>query len=52
MPVSVGGVPKGLFYADRAQSGRPLDEQSYMGFRHFGEQAAIGLRMLSQPRPQ
>jgi HD-like signal output (HDOD) protein len=52
LPVSVGGVPKGLFYADRTLSGRPLDEQSFMGFRHFGEQAALGLRMLSQPRPQ
>lgn len=52
MPVSVAGVPKGLFYADRTQSGRPLDDQSFMGFRHFGEQAALGLRMLSQPRPQ
>lgn len=52
MPVSVGGVPKGLIYADRSHSGRPLDDQSYMGFRHFGEQAALGLRMLSQPGPQ
>jgi hypothetical protein len=50
MPVSVGGVPKGLFYADRARSGRALDEQSYLGFRHFCEQAALALRMLSQQR--
>jgi len=52
MPVSVGGVPKGLLYADRTRSGRPLDDQAFMGFRHFGEQAALGLRMLAQPGPQ
>lgn len=50
MPVAVGGVPKGLFYADRAGSGRPMDEQSFQGFRHFGEQAAIALGVLSQQR--
>ena len=50
MPVSVGGVPKGLFYADRARSGRAMDEQMFQGFRHFCEQAAIGLSVLSQQR--
>ncbi|MGM0594181.1 MAG: HDOD domain-containing protein [Pseudomonadota bacterium] len=52
MPVSVGGTPRGLFYADRSQSRHQLDEQSFIGFKHFCEQAALGLRMLSQPRQQ
>jgi HD-like signal output (HDOD) protein len=50
MSIAVGGVPRGLFYADRGKSGRALDEESFAGFRHFGEQATIGLSVLSKQR--
>lgn len=46
MPLALGGRAKGLFYADRSSSGRPLDERSFDSFRHFCEQALIGLAML------
>lgn len=46
MPLSIGGRPKGLLYADRATSGRALDDKSFEGFRHFCEQAVIGLAVL------
>jgi HD-like signal output (HDOD) protein len=46
MPLAIGGRPKGLLYADRRISGRPLDERAFDGFRHFCEQAVIGLSVL------
>jgi HD-like signal output (HDOD) protein len=46
MPLAIGGRPKGLLYADRRASGRPLDERAFDGFRHFCEQAVIGLSVL------
>jgi len=42
-PLLVGGRPRGLFYADRARSGRPFLERDIDAFRHFCEQAVIGL---------
>ena len=37
----------GLFYADRALSGRALDEDSFESFKHFAQQANLGLTHLS-----
>lgn len=42
-PLVVGGRPRGLFYADRSKSGRPFLERDFEAFRHFCEQAVIGL---------
>jgi hypothetical protein len=43
MPVFVRSRPLGLLYADRAASGRPLDDAAFTSFRFFGEQIAAGL---------
>ncbi len=45
-PLGIGGRPRGLFYADRKTTQRPLDERSYDTFRHFCEQAVIGLSVI------
>ena len=47
-PVRIGGRPRGLVYADRQKSRRPLDDRSYDAFRHFCEQAVIGLSVVGQ----
>ncbi|MDH3354451.1 MAG: HDOD domain-containing protein [Chromatiales bacterium] len=50
MPIVIDGSPKGLFFADRGQSGRELNDEIFMGFKHFCEQAAIGLSVMSHTR--
>lgn len=45
-PLSVAGRPRGLVYADRNPSHQPLDERSFDAFRHFCEQAVIGLSVM------
>lgn len=45
-PLIVGGRPRGLVYADRQPSGKALDERSFDAFRHFCEQAVIGLSIV------
>ncbi len=50
MPLAIGGRPRGLFFADRALSGAPLDETAYNGFKHFCEQAQLGLSVLGMRR--
>ncbi len=46
MPLEIQGKVIGLLYADRHPSRRPLDENSYSGFRLFGQQANLGLSFL------
>ncbi|MHB1240112.1 MAG: HDOD domain-containing protein [Gammaproteobacteria bacterium] len=43
MPIVVQNRTIGLFYADREPSGRPLDAESYTSFKHFCQQANLGL---------
>lgn len=43
MPIEVHRKAIGLFYADRQPSGRPLEEDSFESFRHFGNQANMAL---------
>ncbi|MFP5506966.1 MAG: HDOD domain-containing protein [Gammaproteobacteria bacterium] len=43
MPIEVNGRSIGLFYADRKPSGRALDDESYIAFRHFCQQANLAL---------
>lgn len=50
MPIEIQGKVIGLFYADRRDSGRPLDEDSYSSFRHFVQQANMALTFLSGRR--
>ncbi|MBU2477776.1 MAG: hypothetical protein KKA36_01700, partial [Gammaproteobacteria bacterium] len=50
MPVEVNGRSIGLFYADRMTSGRALDEESYMAFRHFCQQANLALAYTRRGR--
>lgn len=45
-PLTVGGRPRGLVYADRQPSAKALDERSFDAFRHFCEQAVIGLSIV------
>lgn len=49
-PIMVNGSAIGLFYCDRALSERPLDEESFESFKHFVQQAGLGLGHLSQRR--
>ncbi len=49
-PIVVNGKAIGLFYCDRSQSGRALDEESYESFKHFAQQAGMGLTHLAQRR--
>lgn len=46
-PIVVNERVVGLFYADRAPSERPLDEESFDSFKHFTQQANIGLSHLA-----
>lgn len=46
-PIVVNGISIGLFYADRAASGRPLDEEAYESFKHFVRQANVCLTHLA-----
>lgn len=43
MPIVVNRRVIGLFYADRHPSGRPLDADAFTSFKHFGQQANLGL---------
>ena len=49
MPITVHDKSIALIYADRRPSGRALDEESFNGFKHFGQQAIIGLTLITQP---
>lgn len=48
MPVVAAGKSIGLFYADRAPSGRPLDENAFTSFKHFSLQANVGLALINR----
>lgn len=48
MPVSIGKRVIGLLYADRQLSGRPLTEEDYRSFVHFGQQTNLGLTIINQ----
>lgn len=50
MPTIVNGRPIGLFYADRRPSKRPLDAELYTQFKHFCQQAAIGISFMSRKK--
>lgn len=50
MPVEINSRSIGLFYADRKSSGRALDEDSYMAFRHFCQQANLALAQTRRGR--
>lgn len=49
-PIVVNGKSIGLFYADRYPSGRELDYESYDSFKHFAQQASLGLADLTKKR--
>jgi len=49
-PIIVNNYSIGLFYADRLPSGRELDQESYDSFKHFAQQAGLGLTAISQRR--
>lgn len=46
-PVAFKSTIIGVVYADRNQSGRSLDEESFESFVFFGQQANISLGMLA-----
>lgn len=46
MPLEIQNKVIGLLYADRRPSRRDLDENSFAGFRLFGQQANLGLSYL------
>lgn len=45
MPIYSGKKPIGLIYSDRGISGAPLTEEDFNAFKHFAQQASIGLSM-------
>ncbi len=49
-PIVVNGNAIGLFFADRALSERALDEESFESFKHFAQQAGLGLSHLAPRR--
>ena len=49
MPIVAHDKSIALIYADRRPSGRALDQESFNGFKHFGQQAIIGLTLITQP---
>lgn len=49
-PIIVNGKSIGLFFADRALSERALDEESFQSFKHFTQQAGLGLSHLAPTR--
>jgi hypothetical protein len=46
-PVAIKSKIIGVIYADRNQSGRSLDEESFESFAFFGQQANMCLGMLA-----
>lgn len=48
MPVVVSDKVIGIVYADRIPSGRELDEDSFENFKHFTQQASLGLEYISR----
>lgn len=42
-PVSVAGKVLGVLYADNEYSRGSISEEAFSGFRHFGQQVALGL---------
>lgn len=49
-PILLKGRSMGIFYADRAPSGRPLDQDSFDSFRHFSQQANLVINHLADQR--
>lgn len=49
-PIEVNGRAIGLFYADRKPSERPLDEDSFLAFKHFCQQANLALAYSRRSR--
>lgn len=49
MPITARNQVEGVIYADRAPSGRDLDEESFESFVFFGQQASIALAALAEP---
>ncbi len=43
MPIVLKSMSIGIVYADRHQSGRELDEESFTSFKYFGQQANLCL---------
>ena len=48
MPVIVSDKVIGIVYADRIPSGRELDQDSFENFKHFTQQASLGLEYISR----
>lgn len=48
--VAINGRGIGLLFADRALSGRAIDEESEESFKHFAKQANMGLTLLAGRR--
>ena len=49
-PVVIRDKPVGVFYADCASSGRPLEQDGFDAFRHFSQQADLVLHHLLSRR--
>ncbi len=45
-PLVIGGRSLGVVYADRKPSGRDLDGELFGSFRHFCQQAALGIAQI------
>ncbi len=47
-PLRINDRTIGIIYADRALSGRDLDEDSFENFQHFAKQASMGLSFIAK----
>lgn len=50
MPVSSNNTPIGLIYADRGITNEPLTEEDFSAFKHFSQQANLGLAVYRMQR--
>ena len=49
-PIIIRDAAIGLFYADRQPSQRPLNADSFSGFRHFTQQACLAIEHISRKK--
>jgi hypothetical protein len=48
--VAINGRGIGILFADRALSGREVDEETAESFKHFAKQGNMGLTLLTTRR--
>lgn len=50
MPIRIAAKGKGVVYADRKLTGRPLTEQDFQTFVHFAEHISIACELMTRQK--